>query len=113
MQMPSNGEEEARLVRGREGQSEYIFDSSIDRKSGSTGGTIGHQPLGVNRGNGSSRANITNGREEATGKLVNHLINECRNQVAVKKNEIEHLELKIQEFEALLENIGQSTEQNE
>jgi hypothetical protein len=111
MQIPFNGEEKARLVRGGESQSEYFLDSDIDRKSGSTGRAVGSQPLGVDRGNGSSRASIANRREETTGKIINHLISECRGQVAVKKNEIEHLELKIQEFEALLEDIEQSTEE--
>ena len=109
MQMSSNAEEEARLVRGRESQSEHIIDSNVNRKFGSTSGSIRDQSVRTDRDNGSSRS-FTNNGEDVIGKIVTHLISECRNQVAVKQNEIGHLEIKIQEFEALLKDIEPSTE---
>lgn len=109
--MPSNGEEKTRLVRRGESPSKHIVDSDIHRESGSTSGTIGTQSIRTDRDNGSSGTGDTDRRKEVTGEIVSHLISECRNQVATKKYEIENLEIKIQEFETLLEDIEQSTEE--
>jgi len=113
MQTPSNGEKETRLVRGGENQDQYISDPNIDRESGSTSGTIGNQSLRANRSNGTPREANAVRRKEVVGKIVSHLIDECRNQVVAKKNEIQSIEAKIEEFETVLKQIEESTEQPE
>jgi hypothetical protein len=103
MMLASNGEEKTRLVRGRENQDQCILDSNLDRNLRSSGESIGDKPLGVNRNNGTPRPQSSTGRADTTGKIIRQLIGEYRNQVAAKKQEIEQLELKIEEFECLLE----------
>lgn len=98
-------EEEARLVRGGESQSQYIPDSDVHRKPGSGIEATGSKQVGINRVNGTPGLQLTGGRTEDTGKIIRQLIVDHRNQVASKKNEIQDLEIKIQEFETLLEDI--------
>jgi hypothetical protein len=110
MMLSPNDQEEARLVRGREGQSEHISDSNINRESGSSGYSAGNESFRVDRDYGSSRAVSASRRKATPGKIVRQLISEYRNQVAAKKQEIEQIESKIQEFESILEDLGQSEE---
>lgn len=113
MKLPLNGEEEARLVRRREGQGQHFLDSDINRELGSPSRTIESQSIRINRDDGTARSIIVIRGEKTIGKIVRQLIGECRGQVAVKKTEIQHLEEKIQEFEALLENIEESPIENQ
>ncbi|WP_263973504.1 hypothetical protein [Atlanticothrix silvestris] len=110
MMLSPNDQEEARLVRGREGQSQHISDSNIDREPGSSSYSTGDESFRTDRDYGSSRAVFTAGRKTTPGKIVRQLISEYRNQVAAKKDEIQKIEIKIQEFESLLEDLGQSEE---
>ncbi|MHC5717165.1 MAG: hypothetical protein ACYTX0_34880 [Nostoc sp.] len=110
MMLLPNDQEEARVVRGRESQGQYISDSNFNREPGSSGYSPGNESLRVNRDYGSSRTVFTSRRKRTPGKIVRRLINEYRDQVATKKHEIQQLESNIQEFESLLQELEQSEE---
>ena len=113
MMLSPNDQEEARLVRGREDQSQYLSDSNLNRKSGSPSYSSGNESLRVNRDYGSSRGISTSRRKANPGKIVRRLIDEYRDQVVTKKNEIQQLESKIQELESLLGDFEEPEEQSE
>jgi len=110
MMLLPNDQEEARLVRGRQDQSEYISDPNFNRESRSSGYSPGNESLRANRDYGSTRTISTSRRKGTTGKTVRRLISEYRDQVATKKHEIQQLESKIQEFESLLEELERPEE---
>jgi hypothetical protein len=69
-----------------------------------------HQQERIDRAN-CSQSTLLSTREAVTGKMLRQLIGEYREQVAIKKNEIQHLEARIQEFEALEKELEGETEE--
>ena len=58
----------------------------------------------------SPRSNFVGNGSSVTGKILRQLIEESQTQVAAKKAEISQLESKIQEFNALLEQLEANKE---
>jgi len=103
MKPAPNGEKETRTVRGTQGQSQYLIDPNIHREPRSEGISNRSESLGIDRDNRSSRqpTEHVTCRERITGGMLRQLINEYRDQVAIKKEEIERLESRVHELEEL------------
>nr|WP_265578940.1 hypothetical protein [Nostoc sp. LEGE 06077] len=110
MNREPDGQEEARQIRRTEDSSQHLLDSDIDPDTRPQGDTDGIEPIRVNRNNGSTRVGVIGRGERATGEMLRQLISEYRNQLAIKRQEIESLATRVQELESLQEELGQDVE---
>lgn len=104
-----------RQIRGTKSSGEYLVNKKLDSRSGSDGDPNERESVGVNRDDGSSeRVTRAVKRTEAiVGGTISHLITEYRDQMALKKSEMERLETRIAELESLLQDLkADSTEEN-
>lgn len=97
--------------RAAQEKREFHDDSGRDRKTGSESGSTGNQQERIDRAD-SSRPNFVGDGNPVTGKIIRQLIDEYANQVASKNEqkkqieaEIVQLASRIQEFNALLEQL--------
>lgn len=100
-----NGKEETRTLRGTKGQGQHFPDSDFHREPGSKGISNGGQQIGIDRDHSSPGSNPLSRRERVTGGMLRQLINDYRNQVAIKKQEIETLESRVEELELLQKDL--------
>ncbi|MBE9214561.1 hypothetical protein IQ247_18120 [Plectonema cf. radiosum LEGE 06105] len=88
----------------KEARREFEYDPGRNRDARDESGNVGHQQERAG-GADSPRPNFIGDGNPVTGKILRQLIDESENQVATKKAEILQLESKIQEFNALLEQL--------
>jgi hypothetical protein len=100
-----NGKEETRTLRGTQGQGQYFSDPNIHREPGSQGISDGIEQIGINRNHSSQGSEFISRRERVTGGMLRQLISEYRNQVAIKKQEIQSLESRVEELELLQKDL--------
>jgi hypothetical protein len=107
MRSSINGEQEkTRQIRRTESEGKYIPDANFDREPRPESSTAECQPFGTDRNDGTPGERRTNdARERTIGGILRQLINEYRDRVAQNKNEINRLENRILELEALETNL--------
>lgn len=110
-----NEQEKTWPLRGAENTSQRSLDSHFDSNIGSMGSRSGTEPLGDDRDDSEIRGTTSRTGEGVTGKMLNHLISECRNQVILKRQEIENLLAQVDNLEALkkefLASMGDETKE--
>ena len=114
MSLAAPNGEETRQIRGSEGQSQHIVDPEFSGEVRPDRGRFGTEPFRTHRDNGSAGDFSADDarRETNVGKIVRQLIREYHDQVALRKQEIERLESKIQEFEAIQQEIEKGIQEN-
>jgi hypothetical protein len=87
------------------------FDN-ISRSSSATRGEITFTRTEQERvyREGSSRSSIFNPGQRVTGKMLDHLIGEYKDQVSAKENEIAAIEARIQDLQLLKEELKEESQ---
>lgn len=98
-------QEETRQIRGAESSGKCIPNSNIDTIARSQSFTNGLESIRADRDDGTARVGTVSRAERVTGEMLRQLISEYRNQLAIKKQEIESLENRVQELESLQEEL--------
>jgi hypothetical protein len=111
--LPHVNEEETRKIRRAEDQSECISDTNLDRKLRPNIESNERQSFRTDRDDGERRKQPRNfdGGKTPSGKIVAHLINECRDQIEANKKENIDLESKIQRLEILKSNLEEGIQE--
>ena len=108
MQSLPNAKKETRKIRGTESEGEYFSHSDVDRQARPNGKPERSESFRTHRNDceGQSIERIIAIYNKNGGGILGQLIEEFRSQVAVKKQEIERLESRIEQFEAIRKEIN-------
>jgi hypothetical protein len=105
MNVKPDGQKETRQIRRTESSGKHLADTDFHQFTGSQGFPDGAESVGIDRNDCSSRTRTVGRGEGITGKMLRQLISEYRNQVAIKRQEIESLETRVKELESLQQEL--------
>jgi hypothetical protein len=97
-----NGQKETRQIRRTENESQYSADRIVGRGAGQDGHGTEHQSIRDSRDfckEFPADTTAPSKRESDLGGIYRQLINDCRHQLAVKKEEVAYLESRIEVLE--------------